>query len=1265
MPGPVTVMQPRADADIYGRDAPGDGSPPPSWGEAYMANWRLGQDEDEDYQVMRTEEGWQSLEDELVRLGYPRSRYHNPNWSKPRFIWDKDYRKDQLWADVGERKKVSGGKEFSDIPEDRKGFEAWVIGRKGGRARDMITSSRGPVGSSLIPSLLWGATAPWRHPETMPTMFIGGGARTLAGTVVKQYAAGYSVAAITAPQRLQDKQALGESFGFSELFQEGHMAGLTNAGFVVGHAGLAKAGRFTYDRLPLDYRLAQQLKREVPVQMRTPDMQAAIHVVERGSEIDMTSPWRPSHQALDAHAGRMQATIDALEDPPLRPVAPVPAASAAPSRPIAAGFGGDREAMLDYVVRDLEGGPKLVTDSGGLTKYGISANANPGVDIANLTEGQAKAIYRSKYIAPLKMEGRSPEAQLVALDASVNHGPKFARKILAEADGDPAKMIALRRAEYARLVREDPGKYERYAKGWENRLQKIEQKVGLRPGEAGTADAAPRGPVPLPERPAAMDAERPLAAAPDLELDPAAFAGSAPVVQMGGRILPTNRFKPHEIGVDAELMQFKSGGDQFGVTERLQGIQEWDPMAAGMITVWEAADGRRLVADGHQRLGLAKRIMASNPDANIEMPAFVLREADGITARDARVLTALKNIGEGTGSAKDAAKVLRDAGPEFEALIAKRLPPRSALVRDGKALARLSDEAFGAVVNGVIPEGYAAAIGHLAPDPTTHMALVELVAKLDPANRKQAEAIVRQAIDAGFAREVQNELFGARELTSALFAHKAKALDRTLGELRKMKGIFQVAARNAETLEGAGNQIAVQASEAAADANARALALIDALALRKGNAVNDVFNRAAERLANGERIDKVVKDIVAELGKLDLDELARGSDAAEPGSAAADGNGDGLGGSGRDGFAAGEADPAQLDAATLDELEAAGQAGFVFADEEAHQAFDDPAGPGVKAASDSVWHDIKAAQARASEAQLQADIETVLVKARANQAELADFGGAIKRGGVRFIDNGVKKADRIATKVREEGYASPAELRDVARAAFVVSDPAQADELAAAIATRFPGTIDKGWKQLGSNYLDRKQVLTFPNGGYAELQIVPDTIWHAKTELGGGSLYKLERVEKDPAVRAELRDKARVLYAEALADTPFDGIAARSASGNLAAKSASESSSPSIADLTNSPGASRQVPADQAQARPVLPEASTATGRSSTSNNSSFTEGPPLGDAAALSDDLAKSQGKIELFDLDDGKGNRTIAEIEAELKADDDALAAMRECLK
>ena len=98
---------------------------------------------------------------------------------------------------------------------------------------------------------------------------------------------------------------------------------------------------------------------------------------------------------------------------------------------------------------------------------------------------------------------------------------------------------------------------------------------------------------------------------------------------------------------DAKAFQYKSGGDEAGVTERLQGVQRWDPVKAGIAIVYERKDGTRVVADGHQRLGLAKKMAEQGQDPH--MLGVLMREVDGFTVEDVREAAALKNIAEGNG----------------------------------------------------------------------------------------------------------------------------------------------------------------------------------------------------------------------------------------------------------------------------------------------------------------------------------------------------------------------------------------------------------------------------------------------------------------------------------------------------------------------------------------------------------------------------------------------------------------------------------------
>jgi lysozyme family protein len=80
-----------------------------------------------------------------------------------------------------------------------------------------------------------------------------------------------------------------------------------------------------------------------------------------------------------------------------------------------------------------EGGAKFTDvagDSGGATKYGISQKAYPNVNIRNLTEQQARDIYKRDYWD--RIGGDGIESQLIAenlFDTAVNMGVRTASKL--------------------------------------------------------------------------------------------------------------------------------------------------------------------------------------------------------------------------------------------------------------------------------------------------------------------------------------------------------------------------------------------------------------------------------------------------------------------------------------------------------------------------------------------------------------------------------------------------------------------------------------------------------------------------------------------------------------------------------------------------------------------------------------------------------------------------------------------------------------------
>ena len=320
------------------------------------------------------------------------------------------------------------------------------------------------------------------------------------------------------------------------------------------------------------------------------------------------------------------------------------------------------------------------------------------------------------------------------------------------------------------------------------------------------------------------------------------------------------RFDPQEIGVDAKTFQFKAGGDEFGVGERLQGVTKWDPAMSGHVSVYEFADGRRFIADGHQRLGLAKRIQSQDPSQKIQLYGRLYRESDGITPETAMVDAALTNIAQGTGSVIDAAKVLK-IDPEA---LGKRLPPRSPLVRTANDLVRLSDEAFGLVVNEIVPANYAAIVGRLVRDPSKQEAILRVLKDTDPSNLTQAEAIVRQAMDTEFTVATQDTLFGEEMLVESLFKERAKVLDETIKMLRKDRAVFNSLVENQQRIEAGGNKLETGQNAAKAQTDGEAIQILQIQANRKGP-LSDALNAAAKAFKETGRAAPAARDFASDV----------------------------------------------------------------------------------------------------------------------------------------------------------------------------------------------------------------------------------------------------------------------------------------------------------------------------------------------------------------------------------------------------------------
>jgi hypothetical protein len=398
----------------------------------------------------------------------------------------------------------------------------------------------------------------------------------------------------------------------------------------------------------------------------------------------------------------------------------------------------------------------------------------------------------------------------------------------------------------------------------------------------------------------------------------------------------TATFRPDEIETDAGLMQYKSGGDETGVTDKLRDVTAWNPMLSSEILVWEGLDGRKVVVDGHQRAGLAKRL----DDPTIQLPAIVIREADGITPDQARVLGALRNINLGTGSLLDNARVLRDA-PNGSAML-KGAEKR----REIEGLSRLSHEAFGAALNDIIDPEIASHIGRVAGDaPDTHMALVDLLLKNRIRDPREAANIIRQAHADGYGRPEaeQMSMFGDMP-TESLYVPIARILSAASKRLREDKRTFSTLASRAGKIEEAGNVLDRAANQGRVGSAAEAIGIVEATAHRSGP-VRDALIAAARAELSGARRGDAVNQFLAELEGIDLRAAAAG-----------------VGRDGRPGEPSGEAGSGDAVPEAIDELpDRLEPSLFDQAVDSAQrgEAFSDPVGEGAKGQIALLEHDLQ------------------------------------------------------------------------------------------------------------------------------------------------------------------------------------------------------------------------------------------------------------------------------------------------------------------
>jgi hypothetical protein len=724
------------------------------------------------------------------------------------------------------------------------------------------------------------------------------------------------------------------------------------------------------------------------------------------------------------------------------------------------------------------------------------------------------------------------------------------------------------------------------------------------------------------------------------------------------------RFDPAQLTTDAAAFQYKGGGDASGVTDRLKNVTQWDPLASGKTLVFERADGSRVIADGHQRLSLAKRLsgtegdtadapmsdwmranrqsaidlanklgvrqqiadMASarntakeisialggrlDPDevravrdnlgiapagpaasiamgnispskTGIRLDGYLFREVDGWTPEDVRAIAAKKNMQEGSGDAIDAARVLRDRPDLLDA----SLPITSPMMKNAVALARLSDEAFGMALNGVVPPNYAAAVGSIVSNKLLHASVLSDLVKYQPETEREARVLIGEIMAAGFRVEEQINLFGATDATRSLMPERVKILDQAMAGLSKDKRLFGTLAEKADTIEAAGNQLARSSNDAQ---------LQDMLArlARRTGPVSDALNRAALQMSRGAGKAKAAEAFLGDVrGLLDRDGLTGLLSPPELKPAL-------------------KIEPATLEALTAAETAHAARMEPVesisgpAAPTLPENANPSPRTPEFQQTASGGLREFIAGQHGVSAAQLHR-------RAHALQAEIGAVGkAAAEESGTLFVNPGPKRPERLVEKIARKSYRDASQVTDAARGGMIVDTPDQADRVVASLAKAFD-MIDEGWKAGPLGYLDRKLLVRDKAGTVGEFQIIPSPMYEAK-KGGGQKLYSQARSMPRSPERDALEAQQRDLYSAAAGKlgASWDGILETSSGPNSPSKNFRQASSDITPDVstTSSSSTSDHGAWGSSTAQAVPAGVSTAGRQSQLQNVSAMTE---------------------------------------------------------
>ncbi len=304
MSGPPLTYNPQT---VRGREAEqGDTRDAPPWSQQIADGFLIGQADTTANNAEVLDDAYDPLIEPLQERGYDIRQLVIGNRGGT-------FNYNGIWAAIREEQAKGN---FTELPSSREEFEASALQTY----REQVEAAEGrSERGSLAPQLIGGLGGAMTDPINLYSLPLGGFGRTIGQKVLTEAAIGAGVELALQP----GVQAQREALGRRDLTLEEGALNVTFAGIgsgllrgtVEGAAPAARAIGEQVSRLDpnaSNREFADAFRQLVPEQLRTPEQEAALHVMTRTADIEESSPFVRTIEGTDTHFARMEAALRAL-----------------------------------------------------------------------------------------------------------------------------------------------------------------------------------------------------------------------------------------------------------------------------------------------------------------------------------------------------------------------------------------------------------------------------------------------------------------------------------------------------------------------------------------------------------------------------------------------------------------------------------------------------------------------------------------------------------------------------------------------------------------------------------------------------------------------------------------------------------------------------------------------------------------------------------------------------------------------------------------